>query len=62
MVNLQLHLEDIEDQSCCNNLRLRGLWEATGAEDQADMATAIFKDIAGVNLPDRVELDRIHKP
>lgn len=57
-VQLQFHLED---RSRRNNLRLRGLPETTGAADLADTAIAIFKSITDVNLPDRVELDRIHR-
>lgn len=41
-VDLQLHLEDLEDRSRRNNLRLRGLPEATGAEDLEATVVAIF--------------------
>lgn len=41
-VALQLHLDDLEDRSRQNNLRLKGLPEATGAENLADTFTAIF--------------------
>lgn len=41
----QLHLEELEDQSRRNNLRLRGLPEATGTEDLAATALAIFRNI-----------------
>lgn len=61
LVIQQLHLEDIEDRSHRNNFRLRGLPEATAAEDLADTAIAIFRSIAGVELPDRVQLDRINR-
>lgn len=60
-VSLQLHLEDVEDQSRHNNLRLWGLLETTGAEDLAATAMAIFRIVAGVHLPMWVELDQIHR-
>lgn len=51
----------MEDRSRRNNLRLRGLPEATGLEDLADMAVAIFRSLPGIELPERIELDRIHR-
>lgn len=36
VIALQLHLEDIEDRSRCNNLRLHGLLEAMGTENLGD--------------------------
>lgn len=45
----------MEDRSHRNNLRLRGLPEATGPEDLADTAVAIFRSLPGI------ELDRIHR-
>lgn len=33
---MQLHIEELEDQSRPNNLRLRGLPEATGSENLHD--------------------------
>lgn len=39
---MQLHLEELEDRSHRNNLRLRGIPEATGSEDLAETVTAIF--------------------
>lgn len=46
-IDLQLHLEDMEDRSCRNNLRLQGLLEATGAEDLAVTFVAIFQEVLG---------------
>lgn len=43
LVNQQLHLEDMEGRSRRNNLQLRGIPEATGAEDLADTTIAIFR-------------------
>lgn len=59
-IDLQLHLEDLEDHSRRNNLRLRGITEATGAEDLAVTVTAIFQTILG-NDPPQLELDRVHR-
>lgn len=59
-VDLQLPLEDLEDRSRSNNLRLRGLPEATGAEDLAATVTAIFQEILGASPPS-LELDRVHR-
>lgn len=57
----QLRLEEMEDRSRRNNLRLRGLPEATGPEDLADTAIAIFRSLPGIELPDRIVIDRIHR-
>lgn len=56
-----LRLEEMEDRSRRNNLRLRGLPEATGPEDLADTAVAIFRSLPGIDLPEQIELDRIHR-
>lgn len=59
-IALQLHLEDIEDQSCRNNLRLRGLPEAMGAENLGETVTAIFHTI--VETPSvTLEIDSVHR-
>lgn len=55
-----LRLEEMEDRSRRNNLRLRGLPEATGPEDLEDTAVAIFRSLPGTDLPEHVEIDRIH--
>lgn len=59
-VDLQLHLEDLEDRSRRNNLRLRGIPEATGVEDLSATVTAIFQEVMGPSPPS-VELDRVHR-
>lgn len=56
MTMLQLHQEEMEDRSRCNNLRLRGLPEATGSEDLA--ATVTFRRLPGDPLPQNLEYDR----
>lgn len=60
-VELQLRLEETEDRSRRNNVRLRGLPEATGPSDLLATATDIFKRVAGAHLPEQIEVDRIHR-
>lgn len=52
---------ELEDWSRRNNLRLRGLPEATGVEDLADSTLDIFRDIAGDAYPANLTFDRIHR-
>lgn len=47
----QLQLEEIEACSRRNNLRLRGLPEATETEDLVVSTLAIFRDLAGEIFP-----------
>lgn len=59
-VDLQLHLEDLEDRSRRNNLRLRGIPEATGAEDLEATVLAILQGV--LDTPQTsIELDRVHR-
>lgn len=60
-IDLQLHLEDLEDRSRSNNLRLRGLPEATGTEDLAATVNAIFQEVLGASPPPSLEMDRVHR-
>lgn len=57
----QLRLEEMEDCSRRNKLQLQGFPEATGTEDLAATALAIFRNIAGDTLPPNVSFDRIHR-
>lgn len=57
---MQLHIEEMEDRSRRNNLRLRGIPEAPGPEDLAETATAIFRWLLS-NPPPSMEIDRIHR-
>lgn len=59
-VDLQLHLEDLEDHSRRNSLRLRGIPETTGSEDLSASVTAIFQKLLGT-APPLLELDRVHR-
>lgn len=60
-LGLQLHMEEMEDRSRRNNLRLRGLPEATGPADLADTVADIFRRVAGDQIQGRLEFDRIHR-
>lgn len=60
-VDLQLRMEEMEDRSRRNNLRLRGLPEATGPSDLLATVTDIFRRVAGDHLPESVEIDRVHR-
>lgn len=61
ILNQQLRLEEMEDRSRRNNLRLRGLPEATGAEDLTATIMAIFRDLMGELYPNSLSFDRIHR-
>lgn len=51
-VELQLRMEEFEDRSRRNNLRLRGLPVATGPTDLLATVTDIFRKVAGEHLPE----------
>lgn len=59
-IAIQLHMEDLEDRSRRNNLRLRGIPEATGAENLPDTVTAIFRQILA-SPQTVIEMDRVHR-
>lgn len=61
ILSQQLRLEEMEDRSRRNNLRLRGMPEATGTEDLVATALAIFRNVAGDTLPQNVSFYRIHR-
>lgn len=59
-ISLQLHLEEIEDRSRRNNLRLRGIPEAVGSDQLAETVKEIFRtalDESGTEI----ELNRVHR-
>lgn len=60
-MSLQLHMEDLEDQSCLNNLQLQGLPEATGSEDLSTTAAEILCRVLGEAALTDMEFDRIHR-
>lgn len=57
---MQLHLEEMEDRSRRNILRLRGIPEAIGPEDLAETVTAIFLRLLETPPPS-LEIDRVHR-
>lgn len=61
ILSQQLQMEEVEDRSRRNNLRLRGLPEATGMEDLAESTLAIFRDLLGEQYPPNLSFDRIHR-
>lgn len=60
-IGLQLHMEEMEDRSRRNNLRLRGLPEATGPADLAGTVGDIFRKVGGDQIQGRMEFDHIHR-
>lgn len=56
----QLHLEEIEDRSCRNNLRLRSILEVAEAENIGDTVPEIFRAVLADPEAD-VILDRAHR-
>lgn len=59
-IALQLHLEDVEDRSRRNNLRLRGIPETTPPENLGETVKEIFRSVLEEpNL--EIELDRVHR-
>lgn len=59
-VMLQLHLEDVEDRSHRNNLRLRGIPEPADMEDVGAKVTDIFRVV--LEDPEaQIVLDRAHR-
>lgn len=60
-MRFQLHIEEMEDRSRHNNLRIHGLPEAMGPDDLADTAVAIFRKLTNNAIPDDLELDWIHR-
>lgn len=58
---MQRHAEDLENRNCCNNLRLRGLPEATGPEDLAETVRAILYQLLDSDPPTNMEFDRVHR-
>lgn len=59
--NFQRHLEDLDNRGRRNNIRVRGLPEATQEEDLNVTLQAIFNSILGRPEHQRVKLDRAHR-
>lgn len=59
-VALQLHLEDVEDRGCRNNLRLRGIPESVDAKALDGRLQELFREV--LEEPAAViEVDRAHR-
>ncbi|KAM9308396.1 uncharacterized protein PAF06_012594 [Gastrophryne carolinensis] len=56
-----LHLDDLENRSRRNNLRIRGIPESQNAEDARAIVTAIFNELLGRDPSTSIELDRAHR-
>lgn len=61
LAELQLHLEDQENRSRRNNLRPRGLPEATGPENLQETVRAILHKILNSDPPATMDFDRVHR-
>lgn len=59
--DFQCHLEDLDNRGRQNNIRVRGLPEATQDEDLHVTLQAIFNSILGHPEHQRVKLDRAHR-
>lgn len=59
--DFQSHLEDLDNRGRRNNIRVRGLPEATQDEDLHVTLQAIFNSILGRLEHQRVKLDRAHR-
>lgn len=59
-ISLQLHMEDVEDRSRRNNLRLRGIPETVSVEHLAEAVKNIFRTVLDEADTD-IELDRVHR-
>lgn len=57
----QRHLEDLDNRGRRNNIRVRGLPEATQDEDLQVTLQAIFNNVLGCLENQRVKLDRAHR-
>lgn len=57
----QRHLEDLDNRGRRNNIRVRGLPEATQDEDLQVTLQAIFNNVLGRPENQRIKLDRAHR-
>lgn len=61
ITRLHLKMEDSENRSKCNNLRLRIIPEATVGRDLRAVAVAIFNQLLDRATDTYIEIDRIHR-
>lgn len=46
---MQLHIEDLEDRGCRNNVHLRGFPEQEDRENLEVAVSSVFNDLLGTN-------------
>lgn len=61
LAEVQLHAEDLENRSRRQNLRFRGIPEATGQENLTETVRAIMHTLLDEDLPASLEFDRVHR-
>lgn len=54
-------MEDAENRSRRNNLRIQGILEATMGQDLRDVAVTIFKQFLNRVLDIDIKIDQIHR-
>lgn len=59
--NIWSHVDDLEDRTRRNNVRLRGIPEATSAQDLRATVVGIFNTLMNKPVSEHVELDRVHR-
>lgn len=59
LAETQIHIEDLENRSRRNNLRLRGLPEATGPENLQETVRAILLKVLDPDPSNTLEFDRV---
>lgn len=61
LAEVQLHAEDLENRSRRQNIRFRGIPEATGPENLIETVRALIHTILDGALPASLEFDRVHR-
>ncbi|XP_018408440.1 PREDICTED: contactin-5, partial [Nanorana parkeri] len=59
--DLQRHVEDLDNRGRRNNIRIKGLPEATGTEDLPAVLQMLFNNILGAPSSNKIEMDRAHR-
>lgn len=61
LLDLQLQIEDLEDQSHRQNVQIRGLPEVNGPEDLRTIVTVTFHQVLETEAPESTEIDWVHR-
>ncbi|XP_056373658.1 actin-binding protein WASF2-like [Hyla sarda] len=61
LFSMQQHLDDLENRSRQNNIRVRGLPEAVSSSELWDALTSIFNDLLDRPPDTYIEMDRAHR-